>query len=43
MRFPVGWDPYFRDWMTVKDVLHYATHHDRHHREQLTLSNAQNG
>ena len=40
MHFPVGWDPYFRDYMTVQDVLHYATQHYRHHRRQLTLSNA---
>jgi hypothetical protein len=42
MHFPVGWDPYFRDYMTVQDVLHYATEHYRHHRRQLTLSNAHN-
>jgi hypothetical protein len=41
MHFPVGWDPYFRDFMTVEDVLHYATQHYQHHRRQLTLSNAQ--
>ena len=40
MHFPVGWDPYFRDFMTVQDVLHYATQHYDHHRRQLTLSNA---
>ena len=40
MHFPVGWDPYFRDYMTVQDVLHYATQHYRHDRRQLTLSNA---
>jgi len=42
MHFPVGWDPYFRDFMTVEDVLHYATQHYEHHRRQLTLSNAGN-
>ena len=41
MHFPVGWDPYFHDFMTVQDVLHYATQHYDHHRRQLTLSNAQ--
>ena len=41
MHFPVGWDPYFRDFMTVQDVLHYATEHYQHHRRQLTLSMAQ--
>jgi hypothetical protein len=40
MHFPVGWDPYFRDFKTVQEVLHYATEHYRHHRRQLTLSNA---
>jgi hypothetical protein len=42
MHFPVGWDPYFRDYMTVQDVLHYATQHYQHHRAQLTLRNAHN-
>ena len=37
MHFPVGWDPYFRDYMTLKDVYHYATQHYDHHRAQLTL------
>ncbi|MGN6130472.1 MAG: DinB family protein [Nocardioidaceae bacterium] len=40
MHFPVGWDPYFSHYMTVQDVLHYATQHYEHHRRQLTLSNA---
>jgi len=38
MHFPTGWDPYFRDWMTLADVYHYATQHYRHHRRQLTLA-----
>jgi hypothetical protein len=37
MHFPTGWDPYFRDYMTLADVYHYATQHYRHHRRQLTL------
>jgi hypothetical protein len=41
MHFPVGWDPYFREYMTIQDVLHYSTQHYQHHRRQLTLSNAQ--
>lgn len=40
MHFPIGWDPYFRDFMTLREVYHYATQHYRHHRTQLTLSNA---
>lgn len=39
MHFPVGWDPYFRDFMTVLDVYHYPTQHYLHHRDQLTVSN----
>lgn len=38
MYFPVGWDPYFREVMTLREVLHYATQHYDHHRRQLTLS-----
>jgi DinB superfamily len=37
MHFPVGWDPYFTDYMTIGDVYHYATQHYDHHRRQLTL------
>jgi hypothetical protein len=37
MHFPVGWDPYFKDTMTLADVYHYGTQHFDHHRAQLTL------
>jgi hypothetical protein len=37
MPFPVGWDPYFRDWMSLAEVYRYATRHFEHHRRQLTL------
>ncbi|WP_413785757.1 DinB family protein [Intrasporangium zincisolvens] len=40
MHFPTGWDPYFQDYMTVQEVLHYATVHYQHHRRQLTLHDA---
>jgi hypothetical protein len=40
MHFPVGWDPYFRDYMTLRDVYHYPTQHYDHHRKQLTLARA---
>jgi hypothetical protein len=40
MHFPVGWDPYFADFMTLRDVYHYPTQHYEHHRRQLTLANA---
>ena len=38
MHFPVGWDPYFLDYMTLRDVYHYPTQHYDHHRRQLNLS-----
>ena len=38
MHFPVGWDPYFSDYMTLRDVYHYPTQHYEHHRRQLTLA-----
>jgi hypothetical protein len=38
MHFPVGWDPYFKDVMSLADVYHYATQHFEHHRRQLTIS-----
>ena len=40
MHFPVGWDPYFRDFMTLRDVYHYPTQHYDHHRQQLTIARA---
>lgn len=38
MHFPTGWDPYFTDYMTLRDVYHYPTQHYDHHRRQLTLA-----
>ena len=40
MHFPVGWDPYFKDYMTLRDIYHYPTQHYDHHRQQLTLAAA---
>jgi hypothetical protein len=40
MHFPVGWDPYFKDVMTVADVYHYPTQHYDNHRRQLTTRRA---
>ena len=40
MHFPVGWDPYFKDHMTLRHVYHYPTQHYDHHRQQLTLARA---
>ena len=36
MHFPIAWDPYFKDIMTVADVYDYPTQHYDHHRRQLT-------
>jgi hypothetical protein len=37
MHFPVGWDPFFQDRMSLLDVYHYGTQHFDFHRRQLTL------
>ena len=37
MRFPVDWDPFFLDAMTLEQVYRYATQHYDFHRTQLTL------
>jgi len=37
MHFPVGWDPFFRDTMTLEEVYRYGTQHYDFHRRQLTL------
>jgi hypothetical protein len=37
MHFPVQWDPFFVEVMTVADVYHYGTQHYDFHRTQLTL------
>lgn len=38
MSVPRGWDPYFKPWMSRRDLLEWAPKHYRHHREQLTLT-----
>ena len=40
MHFPVGWDPFFYDSMTLEQVYHYPTQHYYFHRNQLTLDPA---
>jgi len=40
MHFPTGWDPYFADFMTLRQIYHYPTQHYIHHRRQLTLAGA---
>ncbi|GAB1640460.1 DinB family protein [Krasilnikovia sp. MM14-A1259] len=37
MHFPVDWDPFFADTMTVADIYHNGTQHYDFHRAQLTL------
>jgi hypothetical protein len=37
MCFPVSWDPFFRNRMTLLDVYRYGTQHFDFHRGQLTL------
>lgn len=37
MHFPVAWDPFFRDTMTLEEVYRYGTQHYDFHRAQLTL------
>lgn len=37
MAFPVSWDPYFTDTMSLLDVYQFGTQHFEHHRRQLTL------
>jgi hypothetical protein len=38
MHFPLRWDPFFTEVMTLADVYHYATQHFDFHRQQLTLN-----
>jgi DinB superfamily len=37
MHFPVRWDPFFTDYMTLEDVYRYPTKHFDFHRRQLTV------
>lgn len=37
MSFPVRWDPYFIDYMTLADIYRYPTQHYGFHRRQLTM------
>jgi hypothetical protein len=43
MHFPVSWDPFFRDRMTLLEVYHYGTEHFDFHRKQLSLGRAAGG
>lgn len=37
MHYPVRWDPFFKDFMTVADIYRYPTRHFDFHHRQLTL------
>ncbi|MBT2510597.1 hypothetical protein J7I98_33085 [Streptomyces sp. ISL-98] len=37
MHYPVRWDPFFQDFMTLADVYRYPTQHFDFHYGQLTL------
>ncbi|MFD7782199.1 DinB family protein [Streptomyces nojiriensis] len=37
MHYPVRWDPFFKDFMTLADIYRYPTQHFDFHRRQLTL------
>lgn len=37
MHFPVSWDPFFKDTMTLAEVYHFGTQHFEFHRSQLAL------
>jgi hypothetical protein len=41
MHYPVRWDPFFKEFMTLADIYHYPTQHFGFHRRQLTLTGAQ--
>lgn len=37
MCFPPRWDPFFKPYMTLREVYHYPTQHFEFHRRQLSL------
>ncbi|MEV4561523.1 DinB family protein [Kitasatospora sp. NPDC049285] len=37
MHYPVRWDPFFLDYMTLADIYRYPTRHFDFHHRQLTL------
>jgi hypothetical protein len=37
MHYPVRWDPFFKDFMTLADIYHFPTQHFDFHQRQLTL------
>jgi hypothetical protein len=43
MHYPVRWDPFFKDFMTLADLYHYPTQHFDFHQRQLTLGRPPSG
>jgi hypothetical protein len=43
MHYPVRWDPFFKDFMTLADLYHYPTQHFDFHEQQLTLGQPVSG
>lgn len=41
MHYPVRWDPFFEDFMTLEDVYRYPGRHFDFHAHQLTLTATQ--
>ncbi|NWF29525.1 DinB family protein [Streptomyces sp. PKU-EA00015] len=37
MRYPVRWDPFFKDFMSLADIYRYPTQHFDFHHRQLTI------
>ena len=37
MHFPVSWDPFFQDTLTLADVYRFGTQHFEYHRRQLSM------
>ncbi|MFF0428650.1 DinB family protein [Streptomyces sp. NPDC004520] len=40
MHYPMRWDPFFKDFMTLADIYRYPTQHFDFHHAQLTLDGA---
>jgi hypothetical protein len=38
MCYPMRWDPFFKEYMTLEDVYRFPTQHFDFHRQQLTVS-----
>jgi hypothetical protein len=37
MYYPVRWDPFLKDFMTLAHIYHYPTQHFRFHSNKLPL------